>query len=315
MSLITEGAELARPTGAELRIEPSLAGVGDYVALMKPRVMSLVVFTALVGLMVAPGHFHPVLGFIALLCIAVGAGAAGALNMWYDADIDAVMTRTADRPIPAGRVTPGEALGFGMTLAVGSVAVLGLATNWLAAGLLAFTIFFYLAVYTMWLKRATPQNIVIGGAAGAFPPMVGWAAATGGIGIEAVVLFLIIFFWTPPHFWALSLWRSGDYARAGIPMLPVVAGPAETKRQILIYSLVLAPIGALPWLLGHAGLLYGLVAIAAGAVMVALAVRVKRASGDAAAKQLFAFSILYLFLLFAVLLIDDRLRVLLGGAW
>src|SRR5712692_821444 len=234
MSLITEGAELARPTGAELRIEPSLAGVGDYVALMKPRVMSLVVFTALVGLMVAPGHFHPVLGFIALLCIAVGAGAAGALNMWYDADIDAVMTRTADRPIPAGRVTPGEALGFGMTLAVGSVAVLGLAANWLAAGLLAFTIFFYLAVYTMWLKRATPQNIVIGGAAGAFPPMVGWAAATGGIGIEAVVLFLIIFFWTPPHFWALSLWRSGDYARAGIPMLPVVAGPAKKKRKKLI---------------------------------------------------------------------------------
>src|SRR5712672_1173729 len=291
MSLITEGADLARPAGADARVEPSLAGVGDYVALMKPRVMSLVVFTALVGLVVAPGHLNPVVGFVALLCIAIGAGAAGALNMWYDADIDAVMTRTADRPIPAGRVTRGEALGFGMTLAVGSVAVLGLAANWLAAGLLAFTIFFYVIIYTMWLKRSTPQNIVIGGAAGAFPPMIGWAAATGGIGLEAVVLFLIIFFWTPPHFWALSLWRAGDYARAGIPMLPVVAGPAETKRQILIYSLVLAPIGALPWLLGHAGVLYGAVAVAGGGVMVALALRVKRETGLTAARQLFGFSI------------------------
>src|SRR5580692_447181 len=220
MSLLTEGAELARPAGANARIEPSLAGVGDYIALMKPRVMSLVVFTALVGLMVAPGHLNPVVGFIALLCIAVGAGAAGALNMWYDADIDAVMARTADRPIPAGRVTRGEALAFGVTLAGGSVAVLGLAANWLAAGLLAFTIFFYVAIYTMWLKRSTPQNIVIGGAAGALPPMIGWAAVTGSVALEPVVLFLIIFFWTPPHFWALSLYRTEDYARAGIPMLP-----------------------------------------------------------------------------------------------
>src|ERR1700724_3573956 len=234
MSLITESADLVRPAGADARVEPSLADVGDYLALMKPRVMSLVVFTALVGLMVAPGHLHPVLGFVALLCIAIGAGAAGALNMWYDADIDALMTRTAARPIPAGRVPRGEALGCGMTLGVGAVSVLGLATNWLAAGLLAFTIFFYVAIYTMWLKRSTPQNIVIGGAAGAFPPLIGWAAATGRLGIEALLLFLVLFFCTPRLFWALSLWRAGDYAPAGIPMLPVVAGPAEARRQILI---------------------------------------------------------------------------------
>jgi heme o synthase len=289
----------------------SEASVGDYIALMKPRVMSLVVFTALVGLMVAPGHLHPVLGFAALLCIAVGAGAAGALNMWFDADVDAMMTRTRSRPIPAGRVLPQEALGFGMTLAVGSVAVLGLVANWLAAGLLAFTIFFYVAIYTAWLKRSTPQNIVIGGAAGAFPPMIGWAAATGAIGIESVLMFLIIFFWTPPHFWALSLWRSEDYARAGIPMLPVVAGAAETRRQILIYSLTLAPIGAAPWLTGEAGLIYGVTALIAGGMMARLALRLYRfgdtAAGDRAAKKLFGFSILYLFLLFAVLLVDDRL--------
>ena len=314
MSLITEGADLSRPAAVDARIEPSLAGVGDYVALMKPRVMSLVVFTALVGLVVAPGHLNPVVGFVALLCIAIGAGAAGALNMWYDADIDAVMTRTADRPIPAGRVTRGEALGFGMTLAVGSVAVLGLAANWLAAGLLAFTIFFYVAIYTMWLKRSTPQNIVIGGAAGAFPPVIGWAATTGGIGVEALIMFLIIFFWTPPHFWALSLWRADDYARSGIPMLPVVAGLPETRRQILIYSLVLAPLGTLPWLAGFAGPLYGAVSVIAGAGMVALGIRVKRETGLTAARQLFGFSILYLFLLFAVLLADDRVGHLFGRA-
>ena len=206
------------------RVEPSIAGVGDYIALMKPRVMSLVVFTALVGLLIAPGHVHPVIGFAALLCIAVGAGAAGALNMWYDADIDARMARTAARPIPRGRVTPGEAAGFGLTLAVFSVVTLGLLVNWVAAALLAFTISFYVVIYTMWLKRSTPQNIVIGGAAGALPPMIGWAAATGSVAVEPIVLFLIIFFWTPPHFWALSLYRTDDYARAGIPMLPVVAG-------------------------------------------------------------------------------------------
>src|SRR5229473_1089513 len=289
----------------------SEASVGDYIALMKPRVMSLVVFTALVGLMVTPGHLHPVLGFAALLCITIGAGAAGALNMWYDADIDAVMRRTSRRPIPAGRVLPQEALAFGMTLAFGSVVVLGIVANWLAAALLAFTIFFYVAIYTMRLKRATPQNIVIGGAAGAFPPMIGWAAATGTIGLESVLLFLIIFFWTPPHFWALSLWRAEEYARAGIPMLPVVAGYAETRRQILLYSIVLAPVGASPWLLGYSGLLYGVTAIVAGAAMIGLSFQIT-ALGDGdeglrAAKRLFGVSILYLFALFAALLIDDLL--------
>src|SRR5215472_2055510 len=312
MSLVTQRPDLARPAGSGGHVAPSQADVADFVALMKPRVMSLVVFTALVGMMVAPGHLHPVLGFTALLCIAVGAGAAGALNMWYDADVDAVMARTADRPIPAGRVARGEALGFGMTLAVFAIAVLGLAANWVAAGLLAFTIFFYVAIYTMWLKRSTPQNIVIGGAAGAFPPMIGWAAATGGIGIESIVLFLVIFFWTPPHFWALSLWRAGDYARAGVPMLPVVAGAAETRRQIMIYALMLAPLGVVPWLLGYSGALYGVVSLLAGAGIVWLAVRVRREDGLTAAKQLFGFSILYLFVLFAVLLADDRLGHLLG---
>jgi len=296
----------------EQRAEPALAlsaaEVADFVALMKPRVMSLVVFTAFVGLLLAPGHFHPVLGFAALVCIAVGAGAAGALNMWYDADIDAVMTRTARRPIPAGRVLPGEALGFGATLAVGSVVMLGLTANWFAAFLLAFTIFFYVAIYTVWLKRATPQNIVIGGAAGAFPPMIGWAAATGGVALESVLLFLIIFLWTPPHFWALSLLRSGEYARAGVPMLPVVAGRAETKRQIVLYSGVLVPVSLAPWLLGYAGLLYGVIAVAAGAVLALLAWRIWTAAEgrptDLAARRLFGFSILYLFALFAGLLID-----------
>jgi heme o synthase len=296
----------------------SEASVGDYLALMKPRVMSLVVFTALVGLVVAPAHIHPVIGFTALLCIAVGAGAAGALNMWFDADIDAVMTRTARRPIPSGRVAPGEALAFGMTLATGAVVVLGLLVSWLAAALLAFTIFFYIVVYTMWLKRATPQNIVIGGAAGAFPPMIGWVAATGSIGIEPVLLFLLVFFWTPPHFWALSLNRTEDYARARIPMLPVVAGAAETRRQILLYSLALVPIGAAPWLLGYADAIYGVTALIAGGTMVALAWRLwvegSGANGPRYAKQLFGFSILYLFVLFAVLLVEGVLGGLLGHA-
>ena len=312
----------AGPTPATAGFAISEASVGDYVVLMKPRVMYLVVFTAFVGLMVSPGQFHPVLGFAALLCITIGAGAAGALNMWFDADVDAVMTRTAQRPIPARRVLPREALAFGMTLAIGSVAVLGLVANWLAAALLAFTIFFYVAIYTMRLKRWTPQNIVIGGAAGAFPPMIGWAAATGAIGLESVLMFLIIFFWTPPHFWALSLWRAEDYARAGIPMLPVVAGYPETRRQILIYSVALVPIGAAPWLFGYAGLIYGAAAVVAGAEMVRLAVAIVRLGeadiGHRAAKRLFGFSILYLFSLFAVLLIDDRLgapgRILLWGA-
>jgi protoheme IX farnesyltransferase len=318
MSLISQRVEVSGPVGAVAaspRLEPSIAGVGDYVALLKPRVMSLVVFTALVGLVVAPAHIHPVIGFTALLCIAVGAGASAALNMWYEADIDAVMTRTAGRPIPRGRITPGEALGFGMTLAGFSVVVMGLLVDPLAAALLAFTIFFYAVVYTMWLKRSTPQNIVIGGAAGAFPPVIGWAAATGSVGIEPLLLFLIIFVWTPPHFWALSLAYTEDYARARVPMLPVVAGPQETCRQILLYSILLAPIGASPWFLGYSGAAYGGTALIAGALMVAFAWRLRgerdeeRAAG--AAKRLFAFSILYLFTLFAVLLIEG---VLLGRA-
>jgi protoheme IX farnesyltransferase len=247
------------------RAEPSIAGVGDYIELMKPRVMSLVVFTALVGLLIAPGHVHPVIAVAALVCITVGAGAAGALNMWYDADIDALMGRTAGRPIPRGRVAPGEAAGFGFTLAVFSVVTLGLLVNVLAAALLAFTIFFYVAIYTVWLKRSTPQNIVIGGAAGALPPMIGWAAASGTLALEPTLLFLIIFFWTPPHFWALSLHRVEDYVRAGIPMLPVVAGEQETRRQILLYTLVLAPLGVAPWLLGYAGSAYGVAALTLGA--------------------------------------------------
>jgi protoheme IX farnesyltransferase len=308
MSLSGERAGLAAPlTGGASYAEPSMAGAGDYLALMKPRVMSLVVFTALAGLVAAPGPMHPVLAFFALVCIAVGAGAAGALNMWYDADIDAVMSRTSDRPVPAGRVRPGEALAFGLVLAGFSVVFLGLMINVLAAGLLAFTIFFYGVIYTMWLKRWTPQNIVIGGAAGAFPPMIGWAAATGGIGLESCLLFLIIFFWTPPHFWALSLYRCDDYFRANIPMLPVVSGEAETRRQILLYSLVLAPIGVSPWLVGTAGLLYGCVAIIGGATMVALAWQLYRAPKNAfepVAKRLFGISIVYLFALFAALLLE-----------
>src|SRR6185503_8416891 len=236
------------------------------VEILKPRVMSLVVFTGFVGLALAPGHLHPVLAAIAVLCIAVGAGASGAINMWYDRDIDAVMGRTAKRPLPAGRMLPGEALGFGVVLAVGSVAVMGLAVNWVAAELLALTIGFYVFVYTMWLKRRTPQNIVIGGAAGALPPLIGWVAATGSIAVEPVLLFAIIFFWTPPHFWALSLYRAGEYAAAGVPMLPVVAGPRETKRQMLLYTLMLWPATLAPWLLGIGGPLY---AIGAGALSLA----------------------------------------------
>jgi heme o synthase len=264
-----------------------------------------VVFTALVGLVLAPVHMHPVMAFTALLCIAVGAGAAGALNMWYDADIDARMARTAARPIPAGRLARGEALAFGLTLAGFSVVVLGLLVNVFAALLLAVTIGFYVGIYTVWLKRWTPQNIVIGGAAGALPPVIGWAAATGGVAIEPLVLFLIVFLWTPPHFWALSLYRADDYARAGVPMLPVIAGPAETRRQILRYTLVLAPVGVAPWLLGYAGALYGIAAALAGGAMIALAIRVRaEARGYTASKQMFGFSILYLFLLFAMLLVD-----------
>ena len=283
--------------------------VADYFALMKPRVMFLVVFTALVGLVAAPGSMHPVLAIAALICIAVGAGASGALNMWYDADIDAAMTRTAGRPIPRGRISPDEALVFGVVLAAGSVICLGLMVNWAAAALLALTIVFYVVVYTMWLKRSTPQNIVIGGAAGAVPPMIGWAAATGSVSLESFVLFLIIFMWTPPHFWALALLRSSDYARAGVPMLPVVRGPDETRRQILIYSVILAPLGMVPAIIGLGGTLYAAAASVLGSLFVVLAIACYREregeEADRAAKNLFAYSVLYLFLLFTVLLVEQ----------
>jgi len=280
------------------------AAVADYVEILKPRVMSLVTFTGLVGLILAPGHIHPVLAAVAVLCIAVGAGAAGAINMWYERDIDARMRRTAGRPLPAGRMMAGEALGFGVVLATGAVLVMGLAANWVAAELLALTIGFYVFVYTIWLKRRTPQNIVIGGAAGAFPPIIGWAAVTGDIGWGAIALFAIIFFWTPPHFWALSLYRSGDYATAGVPMLPVVAGPRQTKRQMLLYTLLLWPITAAPWLLGVAGSLYGVGAILLNGVFTGTAIQVWRDSGDRSARRMFALSLLYLFLIFSLLLLD-----------
>jgi heme o synthase len=280
------------------------AAVADYVEILKPRVMSLVTFTGLVGLVVAPGHIHPVLAGVAVLCIAVGAGAAGALNMWYERDIDALMRRTAGRPLPAGRMMPGEALGFGGVLATGAVLVMGLAANWVAAELLALTIGFYVLVYTIWLKRRTPQNIVIGGAAGAFPPIIGWAAVTGDVGWGAIALFAIIFFWTPPHFWALSLYRSGDYATAGVPMLPVVAGPRQTKRQMLLYTLLLWPAAAAPWLLGVAGDLYGAGAILLNAIFTGTAIKVWRDSGERSARRMFALSLLYLLLIFSLLLLD-----------
>jgi protoheme IX farnesyltransferase len=295
----------------------SEATAGDFIALLKPRVMSLVVFTAFVGLAAAPEAINPLLAAIAILAIAVGAGAAGALNMWYDADIDAVMSRTAGRPIPSGRVQPGEALSFGLVLAALSVFTLGVLVNWLAAALLAFTIFFYVVVYTMWLKRWTPQNIVIGGAAGALPPVIGFAAAGGTVTLESFILFLIIFLWTPPHFWALALFKSGDYARAGVPMMPNVAGEASTRRQIFAYALLLAPAGVLPWVFGYASALYGAAAVALGLGFMWYSWKVLvMPAGDRAmkpAKALFGYSLLYLFGLFAVLLADLLLSRMVGG--
>jgi protoheme IX farnesyltransferase len=289
------------------RLSPGTgASVGDFIQLLKPRVMSLVVFTAVTGMVAAPGSIHPVIGIIALLAIAIGAGAAGALNMWYDADIDAHMARTAARPIPRGRMTADEALSFGTVLSVFSVLTLGVLVNWTAGALLAITIGFYLFIYTMWLKRRTPQNIVFGGAAGAFPPMVGWAAVTGNVSIESVLMFLIIFMWTPPHFWALALYRCRDYERVGVPMLPVVAGMAETRRQIWLYSLVLVPLAVAPSFIGLAGPVYAVTSAMLGAAFLYLAWKVRKITegreADAAAKRLFGFSILYLFLLFAVML-------------
>jgi len=304
---------------AELATEPlstTLGGQGDvadFVALLKPRVMSLVVFSAVVGLVAAPGSIHPWIGFIAILCIALGAGASGALNMWYDADIDALMKRTASRPVPRGAISPQEALGFGLTLAIASVLMLGLFVNVLAAALLAFTIFFYVVIYTMWLKRWTPQNIVIGGAAGAFPPMVAWAAASNSIDLGSITLFLLIFFWTPPHFWALALFREGDYAKAGVPMLPNVAGRPETKRQILLYSIALLPVGGLPLLTGTAGTLYA----AAGSVLTLNFIRLAwtvfkaraREDEDRASKKLFGYSIIWLFAMLLLVLIEHVLAL------
>ncbi|RUW65927.1 MULTISPECIES: heme o synthase [unclassified Mesorhizobium] len=286
----------------------SEATAGDFFALLKPRVMSLVVFTAFVGLVAAPVTINPLLAVIAILSIAIGAGASGALNMWYDADIDRVMTRTKSRPVPAGRVTPGEALSFGLVLSVLSVMTLGVLVNWLSASLLAFTIVFYAVIYTMWLKRWTPQNIVIGGAAGAFPPVIGWAAVTGNVSLESLILFLIIFLWTPPHFWALALFKSEDYQRAGIPMMPNVAGQASTRRQIFAYSVILSPVGVLPWALGFTTAAYGAVAAVLGAGFVWYAWKVLGMADDdkemKPAKALFGYSLLYLFAIFAVYLAD-----------
>lgn len=299
----------------------SEAEVGDYIALLKPRVMSLVIFTALVGMAMAPGHFHPVLAITSLLCIAVGAGASGALNMALEGDIDAKMSRTANRPIPRGRITRPEAMAFGMTLAFFSVMTLGILVNWIAGSLLAFTIFFYVVIYTMCLKRWTAQNIVIGGAAGALPPVVAWAAVTGTVDVEPLLLFAIIFFWTPPHFWALALFRSDDYARAGVPMLPNVAGPDATRLQILLYTIVLIAVAAAPWALGYFDAVYGIVSLILGAGMLVLAINVymrrERSQSLRATRKLFAFSILYLFALFAILLAEVVYRALapmVGGA-
>ena len=298
-------AEIAQQT------QPAEAGFGDYVLLLKPRVMSLVVFTALVGLLVAPGALHPVEALAAIVFIALGAGAAGALNMWWDADIDRQMRRTARRPVPAGLVAPGEALALGLGLSLISVAMLGLAANWLAAGLLAFTIFFYAVVYTMWLKRATPQNIVIGGAAGAFPPMIGWVVATGHVGIEAVLMFALIFMWTPPHFWALALFMNDDYTRARVPMLTVTHGRRVTRAHVIVYTLALVPVALGAGLTSIGGPVYLVLALALNAVFVAGALRLWRrdeAQAEAdryrAEKRFFTFSLLYLFGHFAAFLAE-----------
>lgn len=287
-----------------------LPTAGDYFSLLKPRVMSLVIFTAFIGLLVAPGEIHPIIGFTSILCIAVAAGASGCLNMWYEADLDAKMKRTAGRPIPAGKIDPESALHFGVGLSVASVLVMGLLVNVVAAVLLTITILFYVVVYTMWLKRRTAQNIVIGGASGAFPPMVAWAAVTGDISLASITLFAIIFMWTPPHFWALSLYACKDYANAGIPMLPVVRGEKSTKNHIMIYTLAMVPVTLLPWYFGFAGLIYGVTSALLGGMFIwlsyALLTDKKSVDEDSAsAKKLFYFSIFYLFALFAVLGIEN----------
>lgn len=283
----------------------------DYFSLTKPRVMSLVIFTGLCGLLAAPGTINPVLGFTAILCIALGAGGAATLNQWWEADIDAGMKRTAKRPIPAGRLHRQDARDFGIILSVASVMLMGLAIGWLAAGILAVSIFYYAVVYTMWLKPRTPQNIVIGGGAGAFPPMIGWVAVTGDISLMPVLLFSIIFFWTPPHFWSLALFVQTDYAKVGIPMMPVVRGEVSTRRQILIYAFILLPIAVAPWLVEGAGIIYGVSATLLSVIFIALALPVglRRTEGDddrmKPEKSLFGYSVLYLFILFAMLVVDS----------
>ena len=282
----------------------AVSGVRDYLQLLKPRVMSLVVFTGAVGLLVAPGTIHPFLGVMAIFCIAVASGAAAAINMWYDRDIDAIMARTRSRPIPAGAVPAEEALTLGIWLSILSVTVMGLAVNWAAAAILSLSIGFYVFIYTMWLKRGTPQNIVIGGAAGAFPPMIGWAAVTGGVEATSLALFAIIFFWTPPHFWALALFRCQDYARAGVPMMPVVAGEKSTKRQMLLYTVVLIPLSLAPVMMGSFGALYAVVAVGLGLWFLSHAIHVMMSGSEKAAPRMFAVSILYLFVLFAARVAD-----------
>jgi protoheme IX farnesyltransferase len=284
------------------------ASIRDYFTLLKPGVMALVVFTGAIGLLLAPEHPHPFISALSILAIALGSGAGAALNMWYDRDIDAIMTRTQSRPIPQGRIAADDALALGLILSVLSVGLLGIATNWLAAGLLAFAIFFYAVIYTQWLKRSTAQNIVIGGAAGAFPPVIGWAAATGDVTLLPVLLFAIIFLWTPPHFWALALYRHADYARANIPMLPVVAGLRATKRQILIYSVLLFAASLSPLLAGM-GLVYAACAVLLGARFLHLALLVQRSDVPRDAMRLFGFSIAYLFALFTALIADKLAHV------
>jgi protoheme IX farnesyltransferase len=285
-------------------VEVTESSVRDFWVLLKPGVLSLVVFTGLVGLYMAPGDIHPLIATVAVLCIAMGSGAGGAINMWYDRDIDAIMNRTSSRPVPAGRIAPADALGFGIILAIVSVSVMGVVVGWVAASILAFAIFFYAVIYTMWLKRTTSQNIVIGGAAGAFPPMIGWAAVTGDVSWVSLSLFLIIFLWTPPHFWALALYRNSDYQKANVPMMPVVKGLAETKKQIVFYSYLLVVSSFLPVYLQATGLLYGVSAAVLGYLFVKLARDVMRSNEEAPARKLFGFSIVYLFALFAVMSLD-----------
>ena len=278
--------------------------IRDFIELLKPRVMTLVVFSGVAGIVLAPGHLHPFLQLVAVFCIAVGAGASGAINMWYEQDIDAVMNRTKNRPIVTGRVDSAEALGFGVVLTFLSVGLMGVAVNWTAAALLAFASFFYVVIYTIWLKRITPQNIVIGGAAGAFPPMIGWAAVTGGVSLESIVMFTLIFLWTPPHFWALALYRNDDYKKANVPMMPVVAGEASTKRQMVLYTLLMTPFVLAPYFMGMAGVVYLVIASLLHLMFIVSSLRVLRETGYRFARLMFGYSIFYLFALFTVMMMD-----------